>query len=143
MNDPQDRLVDSVVNSLPRSEKIVNHNVDLKDWKITTLYKDTLWVKLLDEPDATTVKKNGIVMAVSQAKGVYSLGEVLMSGPDVKHASTGQRIMFIKQAGQPAHRNVDGYKTWFVREDAVLAVVEYDGTDEQMKEDIKNQILLG
>jgi len=143
MTDSQDRLVDSVVNSIPRSEKIVNHNIDLKDWRIVNLYKDSLWVKLIDEPDAHTVIKNGIVLTTTQAKGPYSLGEILMTGPDVKHAVVGSHILFVKQVGQPAHRSVDGYKSWFVREDAVMAVIEYVGTAEQMKNDITNQILLG
>lgn len=143
MNDTQDRLVDSVVKNIPRSEKIVNHNIDLKDWKILNLYKDSLWVQLIDEPDASTVVKNGITLTVSQAKGVYSIGKILMTGPDVKHATVGSHVLFIKQAGQPAHRNVDGYKSWFVREDAVMAVIEYEGTEEEMKADITNQILLG
>jgi len=139
----QDRLVESIVNSLPRREKLINHNIDLKQWKVKHIYKDTLWVKLIDEPDASTVLKNGIVLTSSQAKGPYSLGEVLMVGGDVVHAKVGDHVMFIKQVGQPAHRSVDGYKSWFVKEDAIMAVLEFEGTPEEMHEDITNQILLG
>ena len=143
-NNAQDRLIEAVVaNSQSRTERIVNHNINLKDWKITQLYKDTLWVKLLDEPDTNQVKKNGIFLPTSSAKGIYSLGEILMVGPETKYATVGSRVLFIKQVGQPAHRSIDGYKTHFVKEDAVMAVMEFEGTDDAMREDITNQILLG
>lgn len=139
----QERLIESIVQSIPRTEKLVNHNIDLKDWNIKQLYKDTLWIQLLDEPDAHTVIKNGIVLTSSQAKGAYSLGRILMVGPDVKHAAVDDKVLFVKHVGQPAHRSFDGYKTCFVREESIMAVLEFDGTEDQMKEDIRDQILLG
>lgn len=143
-NQAKDRLIEAVIaQGQSRNEKLINHKIDLKDWKITQLYKDTLWVKLLDEPDANNVMRNGIILAVSQAKGIYSIGEILMAGPDTKYAKVGSRVLFIKHVGQPAERTVDGYKTHFVKEDAVMAVMEYNGTDEEMKQDITDQILLG
>ena len=66
-----------------------------------------------------------------------------MVGPETKYATVGSRVLFIKQVGQPAHRSIDGYKTHFVKEDAVMAVMEFEGTDDAMREDITNQILLG
>jgi len=143
-NNAQERLIEAVVaKSQTRTERIVNHNIDLKDWKITQLYKDTLWVRLLDEPDTNQVVKNGLYLPTSSAKGIYSLGEILLCGPETKYALVGTRVLFVKQVGQPAHRTVDGYKTHFVKEDAVMAVMEYDGTEEEMKQDITDQILLG
>lgn len=139
----QDRLIESIVSSLPKSEKIVNHTIDLKDWRIRKLYKDTLWIQLLDEPDAHTVVKNGIVLTSNQAKGAYSLGKILMVGPDVQHAAVNDKVLFVKHVGQPAHRSFEGYKTCFVREESIMAVLDYDGSDEQMFDDIRDQILLG
>ena len=139
---PQDKLVEAVVSRIPRSEKLVNMKVDLKDWKLKKVYKDTLWVKMIDDPDASTVMRNGIVLANEQAKGPYALGEIIMAGPDAT-VKEGERIMFIRQTGQPAHRSYEGYKSIFIREESVIAVVEYDGSDEEMKRDIEDQILLG
>jgi co-chaperonin GroES (HSP10) len=139
----KERLIEGIASKTFESNKIVNHNINLEQWKITKLYKDCLWVKLLDEPDANTVMKNGLVLMTSHAKGVYSLGEILMTGDESKHAKVGDKVLFIKHVGQPAHCTVDGYKTHFVKEDAVMAIMEFNGTPEEMKTDIENQILLG
>jgi co-chaperonin GroES (HSP10) len=138
----QNASINHAIKKLYKTEKIVNYDLDLSKWKIKHLYKDTLWVQLLDEPDADTIMRNGIAIPVSQSKGLFRLGKVLMCGPDAKHATSGEIIRFSQGVGQPYEQKVDGYKTWLIREDAVIAVVEFDGTSEEMKTDLEDNIYL-
>ena len=142
MSDPQERLLESVINKRTYTEKLVNHNVDFKKWKIKKLYKDTLWVKLVDSPDAELVQVGSIVVRSDNTKGPYRFAEVIMIGPDVENAVVGDIVMFPNGTGQPAHRSHEGYKTHFIREDAVTAVLEFEGTDSEMQKDIEAQLLL-
>ena len=129
----QTATINHAVNKLYKTEKIVNYDLDLSRWKIKNLYKDTLWVQLLDEPDADTIVRNGITIPISQTKGLFRLGKVLMSGPDVNYAKEGEIVRFAQNVGMPYEQKVGGYKTWLLREDAVIAVVEFMGTNEELE----------
>jgi hypothetical protein len=136
----QNATIAHAVKKLYKTEKIVNYNIDFSRWKIKNLYKDALWVQLIDEPDADTIVKNGITIPVSKSKGLYRLGKVLMCGPDVKHATVGEFIRFPQGVGTPYEQSVEGFRTWLIREDAVMAVVEFDGTVAEMASHLENDI---
>lgn len=120
-----DENIKAIAEKYTRSEKIVDHDLNLNNWTFKNLYGNTLWILRLDEPDANLILKNNIVLMPEQVKGLYSLGKVLMIGDTVKHAKVGEYIIFPSQGfGQSAQKTVDGYKTYFIREDAVMAVVE-------------------
>lgn len=142
MDDPQQRLLTSVIDKKVYSEKIINHDISLDSWKIKKLYKDTLWLKLLDEPDADLIKKGMLYVKPASAKGKYRIAEVILSGPDTIHAKTGDRVILSNSVGQDGYRSYEGYKTWFVKEDAIMAVIEFEGTDEEMVQNIEDQLLL-
>lgn len=142
MDDAQERLLKSVIDKKIYSEKIINHDVDLNKWNIRSLYKDTLWLKLLDEPDADLLKKGSLFVKASQIKGPYRLAEVIMVGPDSVNAKPGDRVILPQMTGQPGYRSYEGFKTWFVKEDAIMAVLDFEGTDEEMHQDIEEQLLL-
>lgn len=133
--------IDHVVKKLYQSEKIVNHDIDMTKWDIKKLYKDTLWLKMIDDPDANTImSKGGIALPVNTAKGLYRIGQVLMCGPGVVDAKEGDYVRFNTGLGQPYEKIVDGYKTALVREDAIMMVVEFKGDD--VEQDIIDNILL-
>jgi co-chaperonin GroES (HSP10) len=138
----QDATIAHAIKKLYKTEKIVNHDLDLSKWKIKQLYKDVLWVQLLDEPAADTIVKNGIALPVSQTKGLFRLGKVIMCGPDTQYAKVGEIIRFSQGVGMPYEKIVDGFKTWLIREDAVIAVVEFDGTESEMEENLENEFHL-
>lgn len=139
----QEENVSTAIKKLYKTEKIVNWDLDFTNWKIKQLYKDTLWVKLLDEPEADAIVRNGIAIPVSSSsQGLYRLAQVIKAGPDTVHAKEGHIIRFSKGLGMPYEQKVDNYKTWLIREDAIIAVVEYDGTDEEMMQHIENNFLI-
>jgi len=130
------------VRKMYNTERIVNHNINTKQWKIKNLYRDTLWVKLIDEPDADTIMRGGIAIPVATTKGLFRLGQVMMCGPDIKYANVGEIVRFPQGVGQPYEKSVDGYKTWLLREESVIAVVEFDGTEEEYKEHLETDLHL-
>lgn len=134
----QNTNISHAVKKLYQSEKIVNYDIDLSKWKIKHLYKDTLWVQLLDEPDADTVKMGAIYVPAAKAKGLYRLGRVIKCGPDTKSAKEGEIIRFPQGVGQPYEQNVGGFKTWLLREDSVMAVVEFEGSQEELAENLRD-----
>lgn len=134
--------ISNAIRQFTNTERIVNYDVDLSKWKIKHLYKDTLWVQLLDEPSSDTVMQRGLILPVSQVKALYRLGRVILCGDDVKHAKVGEIVRFPQGIGQPYEQSVDGYKTWLLREDSVMAVVEFIGTEDEMNDHIVNDIHL-
>lgn len=131
-----------VVSKLYRNERIVNYDLDLSKWTFKKLYGNTLWVKMLDEPNADTVLKNNIYVPVSSTKSPYRLGQVLMAGKDVKEALEGEFIQYPYGLGQLYTKCVDGYKTILIRESDVVAVVQHDGDVQTAIEEIKETILI-
>lgn len=120
-------------------DKVVNHDVKLDKWEIKNLYKDTLWVKMVDEPEADFIaSKGGIILTASQkTRGFFRIGQVLKCGEDTKYAKEGQYILIPPQTGIIGFKSKEGYKTSFIKEDAVMAVIEFDGDDEQLQEHIQ------
>ena len=138
----QESTISHVVKNSYRTEKIVNYDLDQTKWTIKHLYKDTIWVQLLDEPDADTVERNGIIVPVNQVKGLYRLGKVILCGAETKYAQVGEIVRFPQGVGQPYEQKVGGYKTWLLREDSVMAVVEFQGTEAELADHILNDIHL-
>jgi hypothetical protein len=139
-----DQNLEAIVQKFSKSEKIVNHDITYDKWNITHLYGSTLWVKRLDEPDADSVMKGGVILTLNQAKGLYAIGQVIMAGAEVKHAKQGHYILFPSTGfGQSAQKVVDGYKTYFLREDSVMAVVSFDGDESEIPAEIEREVLLG
>lgn len=138
----QDENIKSAVRKLYQSEKIVDYNLDFSKWTIKKLYGTTLWIQLIDEPDADTIQKGLLTIPVNQAKGLYRIGRVLLAGSDVKQAQVGEYIRFPQGVGSPYEIKVDGYKTWLLREEQVMMVVEPPSKDvEEIRKHIENTIL--
>lgn len=138
----QDENIKAAVRKLYQSEKIVDYNLDFSQWVIKKLYGTTLWVQLIDEPDADTIQKGMITIPVNQAKGLYRIGRVLMAGCDVRQADVGEYIRFPHGVGSPYEVKVGGYKTWLLREEQVMMVVEPPSKDEEeIKKHVENTIL--
>jgi hypothetical protein len=125
--------ISNAVKKLYSREKIVSHDLDLSKWKIKHLYKDTLHIQLLDSPDADTIMKGGLFIPLAQSKGAYRIGKVIMCGGDVKYAKEGEFVMFNHGVGQPCLTPHEGYQTFFLREDSVISVVEFEGSAEELQ----------
>lgn len=120
-------------------DKIVNHDVNLQKWNITKLYKDTLWVQMIDEPDADYVHKNGLYLRPSAARPVFRLGKVLLAGP-TSTAKVDDYVLIPPGFGIFGLKNVGGYKTCFIAEEKVMAVVEFDGTTEEFTDHVETEL---
>jgi len=132
------------VSKLYKNERIVDYDLDLSKWSFKRLYGNCLWVKMLDEPDADTVRsKGGIYVQVSGTKSPYRLAQVLMAGDEVKYAKVDEFIQYPYGVGIKYTKSVDGYKTALIRETDVVAVMEHDGDFETALEEIKDAILIG
>jgi hypothetical protein len=127
----QQNNISAAIKKLYKTEKIVNYDLDFSQWEIKKLYGTTLWVQLIDEPDADTIQKGLLTVPVSQAKGLYRIGKVLMAGCDVSHANIGEYIRFPLGVGSPYEVKVGGYRTWLLREEQVMMVVEPPSKDEE------------
>lgn len=139
----QQNVISAAVKKLYKTEKIVNYDLDFSKWEIKKLYGTTLWVQLIDEPDADTIQKGLLTIPVSQAKGLYRIGKVLMAGCDVKQAKEGEYIRFPQGVGSPYEVKVGGYKTWLLREEQVMMVVEPPFKDEEeIRKHVEEMILL-
>ena len=127
-----------------KSEKIVEYDLDLSNWEIDVLYKDSLWVQLLDEPDAHTVKgKDSLLyIPVATQRGLYRFARVIKCGQEVKYAKEGQFIRFPSiGVGAPYEQTHDGFKTYIIRETDVMAVVKYVGSSTP-EQDIQEKVVL-
>lgn len=139
----QENNIRAAVKKLYKTEKIVNYDLDFSKWEIKKLYGTSLWVQLIDEPDADTIQKGLLTVPVSQAKGLYRIGKVLMAGCDVKQATVGEYIRFSQGVGSPYEVKVGGYKTWLLREEQVMMVVEPPFKDEEeIRKHVEETILL-
>jgi hypothetical protein len=138
----QQNVISAAIKKLYKTEKIVNYDLDFSKWEILKLYGNTLWVQLIDEPDADTIQKGLITVPVSHTKGLYRIGCVLMAGCDVKQAHVGEYIRFPQGVGSPYEVKVGGYRTWLLREDQVMMVVEPPSKDkEEIRKHIEETIL--
>lgn len=129
---------------LTADEKIVNYDITFDNWEIDYVYKEMVWVKRLDEPDANFIaSKGGIILTPGDSKAPYAICEVLLVGPDVKKTKKGDFVLVPKvNCAASAQKIVDGYKTYFVREDGIMAGVTYKGKKEDIKADIEQNVLL-
>lgn len=138
----QETGIQHAVHKMYASEKIVNHDINLEKWKFKKLYANMIWVQKLDEPDADTILNNGLYIPTSVTKTPFRLGKILMAGPDVKDAVAGEYIEYPFGVGANHIKKVGGYRTCFLRETDVIAVVEPDGDINDAMAEIKDKILL-
>lgn len=124
-----DDQIKSIAEQFSHTEKIVDYNIKYSDWNIELLYKDTLWVQRLDEPDADlfTTGNSGLLLTLDQlrkTKGLYSIGKVLKVGTEVKHTKVDDYVMFgAINIGQTAQKPIGGFQTYFLRESDIIAIV--------------------
>jgi hypothetical protein len=143
-NEALDRKIDAVLEKIKATtNKIINYDIDLKNWKILSLRKDAIWMQRLDEPSATMFVRNGIVQTASSIKGPFAICKVLMVGKDITDINVGDTYLVPSPlCSVDAMRIVDGYKTYYVKEDALMSRIEYEGTEEEQKKSIEDDILL-
>jgi len=135
--------IDAILHKLSgQRDKIVNYDIDLKKWKIKSLYVNAMWVKRLDEPSAELVMKGLLYVPSAKLRGALSVCEILMIGPDVKSAKVGDFVLVpVQFIATDAMRLVDGFKTYYIREDAALSVVEYEGSKEEAYQNIQDEVV--
>lgn len=140
----QHQTISERLKKLTMDEKLVNYDITIDNWDITYVYKEMVWVKRLDEPDANFIlSKGGLTLTPGDSKSPYAICEVIMTGPDVKVTKPGDFVMIPKvNCAANSQKIVDGYKTYFVREDGIMAGIKFKGNAEDIKTDIEQNILL-
>lgn len=124
-------------------DKVVNFDVNLNKWSITNLYGNTLWVKMIDEPNAEYVMKKGLLLKTEQAtRGFFRIGQILKCGNKTEHAKEQDFVLIPPHTGIMGLKDVDGFKTIFISEDKIMAVIEFDGTPEDLQENIEDTLHL-
>lgn len=106
----------------------LNHNYDLEDWDLIALFKDTIWAEFIDEITDETVSRGGIHIptTTSQMKDFYRIAQVIKHGPDCSECiKTGSFLLCPPLVGlKGLKKGPNGKATFFIREDAVMAVIE-------------------
>ena len=114
-------------------DQAVNFDIDLKKWDIEQPMDDVVWVLMLDEPDSEFVKlDSGIFLQTQQkTRGYFRIGKALKIGPNVKHIKEGNFLLIPPNMGVLGHKTEQGYKTSFIKENAVMATINFSGTKEE------------
>lgn len=123
------------------SDQLVNYDIDYKNWNVKQCLNDTAWLLMVDEPDGELVCKNGVwVKPQDTVKNSFRIGKVMNAGPDCKTVRDGDFVTIPPGTGFYGHQTLHGHKTWFISEKAIMAVVEFDGTKEEMIKSIKENL---
>jgi hypothetical protein len=126
------------------SDQIVNYDVDYSKWNVKQCLKDVVWLLMVDEPDEDMVKKGSLFIQTSTLnKNAFRIGLVMKTGPKVETLKEGDYVIIPPTVGVYGHKSHDGHKTWFVPENAVISVIEFDGSKEEMIANIKETLHLG
>jgi cellobiose-specific phosphotransferase system component IIB len=82
-------------------------------FSLKQLLDDVMLVKFVDETeDGTNIVRNGIVVPVNVDTKAWRIGEVILAGPNTKHAKPKDYVCFPNNLGVPvANISVDGYGT--------------------------------
>ena len=114
-------------------DQAVNFDIDLKKWDIEQPMDDVVWVLMLDEPDSEFVKlDSGIFLQTQQkTRGYFRIGKALKVGPNVKHIKEGNFLLIPPNMGVLGHKTEQGYKTTFIKENAVMSTISFNGTKEE------------
>lgn len=82
-------------------------------FSLNKLLDDVLLVKFVDETeDGASIVRNGIVVPVNVDMKAWRIGEVILAGPNAKHAQVGNYVCFPNNLGIPvANIAVDNYGT--------------------------------
>lgn len=106
----------------------LNHSVDLSDWEITHLFKNTIWAEFLDDINGDKVTKGGLHIpssATGSLKDFMRIARVLKSGPDCSESLTeGSYILVPPIIGiKGMKEGPNGGPTVFLKEDDIMAVI--------------------
>lgn len=97
-------------------------------FSLKQLLDDVMLVKFVDETDdGTNIVRNGIVVPVNVDTKAWRIGEVILAGPNTKHAKTKDYVCFPNNLGIPvANISVDGYgalkKGIFLNEQRIFGI---------------------
>jgi len=82
-------------------------------FSLKQLLDDVMLVKFVDETDdGSSIIRNGIVVPVNVDTKAWRIGEVILAGPNTKHAKIGDYVCFPNNLGIPvANIAVDNYGT--------------------------------
>jgi hypothetical protein len=82
-------------------------------FSLKQLLDDVMLVKFVDETDdGRSIMRNGIVVPVNVDTKAWRIGEVILAGPNTKHAKIGDYVCFPNNLGIPvANIAVDNYGT--------------------------------
>jgi hypothetical protein len=123
------------------SDKLINYDIDYTNWDVEQCLNDTIWLLMVDEPDGELVLRKGLyVKTQDTVKNAFRIGLVLNAGPDCKTVKEGQYVTIPPGTGFYGHQTKEGHKTWFISEKAVMAVVKFTGTKEEMIRSIKENL---
>jgi cellobiose-specific phosphotransferase system component IIB len=82
-------------------------------FSLRQLLDDVMLVRFVDETDdGVNIMRNGIVVPVNVDTKAWRIGEVILAGPNVKHAKKGDYVCFPNNLGIPVSNiSVDDYGT--------------------------------
>ena len=76
---------------------------DLRGHELEAVYDDVMLVKYVDETEEGEVQRNGIVLpATTNTLKAWRVGEVILTGDEVKNVKPGDRVCFPNDKGLPA-----------------------------------------
>lgn len=126
------------------SDQIVNFDVDFSKWNVKTPLKDVVWLLMVDEPDEDLSKKGSLyVPTQSVNKNAFRVGFALKVGPKVETIKENDYVLIPPTVGVYGHKTYQGHKTWFVPENACISTIEFDGSKDEMIQNIKETLHLG
>lgn len=116
-----------------------NHNFNLDDWDINSLFKDTIWGEFIDEFKGEKKSKNGLIIPehAQSLKDFYRIARVLKFGPDCSECiQEGSYVLVPPQLGlKGLKEGPNGGPTIFIKESTIMAVIS--PKDEQTVKDKK------
>ena len=97
---------------------------------------------MIDEPDSDYVtKSSGIILSTaSTTRGAFRVGKVLKCGPSCVDVKQDDFVIIPPNVGMVGHKTENGYKTLFVREESIMAIVSFDGTKEEFLQHVKENL---
>lgn len=114
-------------------------------YNLKKLLDDVMLVKFVDETDdGKSIMRNGIVVPINADTRAWRIGEVILAGPNVKHASVGDYVCFPNNLGIPvANIDVDGYGTLhkgiFLNEQRIFGICSVSNRKETIASNVLNK----
>jgi hypothetical protein len=97
-------------------------------YNLKAVLDDILLVQLVDETeDGTNIMRNGLLVPINAATRAWRIGKVIIAGPNVKLAKSGEYVCFPNNMGVPiANIDVEGYgllkKGVFLNEQRIFGI---------------------